>query len=156
MIEVNVYSDKWYNIISDPEKFIEDVLNICLEKLKIADYQPTISILMADDSVLHKLNLKYCGKDKPTNVLSFSYDKLSKGCCLGDIAISVDTIVAESDEYDIPVLSHTAHMILHGLLHILGYDHEQEDEEILMQNLEKEIMAELDARLYNSSSKEKS
>lgn len=146
MIEINVYNKRWYGIIDNPEKFIKNIINICLEKLNIAGYQPIISVLMADDSVLHKLNLEHRGQDKPTNVLSFSYEKLSKGCCLGDIAISIDRIIAESAEYETSILSHTAYMIIHGLLHLLGYDHEQEDEETKMQSLEDEIMTELDIK----------
>ncbi|WP_339045147.1 rRNA maturation RNase YbeY [Candidatus Mesenet endosymbiont of Agriotes lineatus] len=146
MIEISIHSDKWYNVIDDPEKFVKNIINVYLEKLKIANYQPIISILMADDSVLHKLNLEHRSQDKPTNVLSFSYEKLSPECFLGDIAISVDRIIAESVEYEASILSHTAYLILHGLLHLLGYDHEQEDEETKMQSLEEEIMAELNIK----------
>lgn len=146
MIEISIHSDRWYDVIDDPEKFVRNISNTCLEKLKIANYQPIISILMADDDVLHKLNLEHRDKDKPTNVLSFSYEKLSQGCFLGDIAISVNRVIVESAEYETSIPSHTAYLILHGLLHLLGYDHEQDDEETKMQNLEEEIMAYLDIK----------
>jgi probable rRNA maturation factor len=143
MLEVNVLDERWRSITDDPEGFILNIINTSLKELKIDHYKPNISIALADDDLLHQLNLKFREMDKPTNVLSFPCEQLSNECDLGDIAISIDTIKRESHEYCIPILAHIAHILVHGLLHLLGYDHQKKDEEIIMQNLEREILASL-------------
>ncbi|MDD9331635.1 MAG: rRNA maturation RNase YbeY [Wolbachia sp.] len=140
MIEVNIIDNKWYNIIGDPEDFVLNIINASLKELKIGHYKPSMSLALANDNLLHQLNLKFRKKDKPTNVLSFPCEQLSNECDLGDIAISIDTIERESLEYCIPILAHAAHTLVHGLLHLLGYDHEQEDEKIIMEDLENKIL----------------
>ncbi|WP_265026327.1 rRNA maturation RNase YbeY [Wolbachia endosymbiont (group A) of Bibio marci] len=144
MLEVNILDKKWCSIIENPKDFVLGVINTSLKELKIDHYKPNISIALADDDLLHQLNLKFREMDKPTNVLSFPYEQLSNECDLGDIAISIDTIKRESHEYCIPTLAHITHMLVHGLLHLLGYDHQKKDEEIIMKNLEREILASLD------------
>lgn len=143
MLEVNIIDEKWCNIIGDSEEFVLNVINASLRELKIDHYKPSISIALADDNLLNQLNLKFRGVDKPTNVLSFPCEQLSSDCDLGDIAISIDTIEKESREYCIPILAHVAHMLVHGLLHLLGYDHEEQDEEVIMKNVENKILASL-------------
>lgn len=141
MLEVNILDKRWCSM--DPESFVLDIINASLKELKIDHYKPSISIALADDDLLHQLNLKFRKMDKPTNVLSFPHEQLSNKCDLGDIAISIDTIERESNEYHIPILAHVAHMLVHGLLHLLGYDHQKEDEEIIMKNLESKVLASL-------------
>lgn len=143
MLEVSVIDEKWYNIIDNPEDFVSNIINASLKELKVDHYKPNISIALADDNLLHQLNLKFRKMDKPTNVLSFPCEKLSDKCDLGDIAISIDTIERESEEYSIPILAHIAHMLIHGLLHLFGYDHQEESEEIIMKNLENKILVSL-------------
>ncbi|MDN5247611.1 MAG: rRNA maturation RNase YbeY [Wolbachia endosymbiont of Tyrophagus putrescentiae] len=144
MLEVNILDDKWYSIIEDPEGFVLGVMSASLRELEIIHYDPNISIALADDHLLHQLNLKFRKIDKPTNVLSFPCEQISNKCDLGDIAISVNTIERESREYCIPILSHTAHMLVHGLLHLLDYDHQTQDEEVVMKKLENKILSALE------------
>lgn len=125
MLEVNILDEKWHSIIENPKNFVLGVINTSLKELKIDHYKPNISIALADDDLLHQLNLKFREVDKPTNVLSFPCEQLSNECDLGDIAISIGTIERESHEYCIPILAHIAHMLVHGLLHLLGYDHQK-------------------------------
>jgi probable rRNA maturation factor len=143
MLEVNIINNKWHNIIEDSESFMLNIITTSLKELKIDHYKPSISVALADDDFLRQLNLKFRKIDKPTNVLSFPCDQLSHGCDLGDIAISICTIERESYEHCIPILSHIAHMLVHGLLHLLGYDHEEPDQEIIMKNLENKILVSL-------------
>ncbi|QOD38489.1 rRNA maturation RNase YbeY [Candidatus Wolbachia massiliensis] len=143
MLEVNIFDKRWYSIIENPESFILNIINASLKELRIDHYEPSVSIALADDNLLHQLNLKFRKIDKPTNVLSFQCEQLSNECDLGDIAISIDTIKKESSEYLIPIPAHVAHMLVHGLLHLLGYDHQEEDEEIIMRNLESKILISL-------------
>lgn len=144
MLEVSILDKRWHSITKDPQSFVLNIINASLKELKIDHYKPNISIALADDNLLHQLNLKFREIDKPTNVLSFPCEQLSSECDLGDIAIAVDTIERESHEYCISILTHTAHMLVHGLLHLLGYDHQKEDEEIIMKSLESKILALLE------------
>lgn len=148
MLEVNIIDERWFDIIENPENFVSNVIYTSLRQLKIADYNPNISVALANDSVLHQLNLKFRKIDKSTNVLSFPYEQLSHKCDLGDIAISLEVIKRESQQYCIPILHHVSHMLIHGLLHLLEYDHKTKDEETIMQSLEREILISLDFNLY--------
>ncbi len=143
MLEVNILDERWHSITGDPESFVLDIINASLKELKIDHYKPSISIALADDDLLHRLNLRFRKMDKPTNVLSFQCEQLSNKCDLGDIAISIDTIQKESNEPHISILAHAAHMLVHGLLHLLDYDHQKEDEEIIMKDLERKILTSL-------------
>jgi len=90
-----------------------------------------VNILLTDDAEIQALNLKYRGIDKPTNVLSFD---------TGDIAISLDTVKAEApDMFD----EHLAHMVVHGVLHLLGFDHIIDGDAEIMESLEAEILKEM-------------
>jgi probable rRNA maturation factor len=91
------------------------------------------SLLFADDAEVHELNREWRGKDKPTNVLSFPMlereDLLSLPAegppeLLGDLALALETCAREASEKGISLEHHTAHLIIHGLLHLAGYDHE--------------------------------
>jgi len=107
-----------------------------------------IAILLTTDAKLQNLNLQFRGVDKPTNVLSFSalnVDRppLMEGrpLFLGDIAIAAETVMREAHEQNKTVSDHLSHMIIHGTLHLLGYDHEDESEAHKMEALERKILA---------------
>ena len=88
------------------------------------------------------LNHEYRGKDKPTNVLSFPFEA-PPGIeldLLGDLIICRQVVEKEAEEQSKPLLAHWAHMVVHGSLHLLGYDHIEDDEAEEMESLETEIM----------------
>ena len=143
MIEINVYYRKWYNIINKPKNFVKNIINISLIDLNIYEYKPIISVVLANNSLLQKLNYEYRKKDKPTNVLSFPYNKLNKNCYLGEIFISLDTLISESIDLNIPLEPHTSHMLIHGLLHILDYDHEEPLDQYIMESIEIKLLDKL-------------
>jgi len=99
-----------------------------------------VSITLTNDKEIHKLNKKYRGIDKPTNVLSF---ELGDDLLLGDIYISLDTVKREADAAGITVAEHTAHMVVHGMLHLRGYDHIVDKEAEIMESKEAAIMKKL-------------
>jgi probable rRNA maturation factor len=109
------------------------------------------SLLFADDAELHALNSEWRGKDKPTNVLSFPMlereELLSLGHegapeLLGDIALSLETCSREAEEKGVPLEHHAAHLVIHGLLHLAGHDHETSPEEAsAMEALEIKALA---------------
>jgi apolipoprotein N-acyltransferase len=99
-----------------------------------------VSITLVDDKQIQKINKQYRGMNKPTNVLSF---ELGDDVLLGDIFISLDTVKKEAESAGISVSEHTAHMIVHGMLHLQGFDHIKEDEAQIMENKEVQILKKL-------------
>ncbi len=99
--------------------------------------------MMAQDEMI-RLNHSYRNKKMPTNVLSFPADGHDESgrVLLGDIAICVDVVIDEAREQGKPLPAHLAHMLMHGLLHLAGYDHVEDDDAALMESLETEMMIE--------------
>ena len=110
---VNYNDKRWKKYKIDFEK----IANMVVGK-KYQDAE--VSITLTDDHEIHALNKMYRNMDKPTNVLSF---ELGDDILLGDIYISLDTVAREAADAGISVEEHTAHMIVHGMFHLLGYDH---------------------------------
>ncbi len=146
MIEVNIHTRGWYKLVGKPKTSAKRVIRFCLSELDITKYDPKVFVVLANDALLLELNSQYRGIHKATNVLSFSYEKLSPGCCLGEIYLSMERIAEESLEMDVAVRSHFFHMLIHGMLHILGYDHEEPEDAITMQALEVGLLAKLGIR----------
>lgn len=107
--------------------------------------QAEITVRIVDESESQTLNFTYRGKNKPTNVLSFPFEA-PPGVeldLLGDLVICRQVVEKEAKEQNKSILSHWAHMIIHGSLHLLGFDHEQEDEADEMEALEIACMEQL-------------
>ncbi|PMJ90460.1 rRNA maturation RNase YbeY [Vibrio sp. 10N.261.55.A7] len=105
-----------------------------------ANAEVTIRIVDIEES--HQLNLQYRGKDKPTNVLSFPFEA-PPGVeldLLGDLIICRQVVEQEAKEQEKPLMAHWAHMVVHGSLHLLGYDHIEDDEAEEMESLETEFL----------------
>jgi len=105
----------------------------------------SVVVRFVDDPESRALNLAYRGKDKPTNVLSFPFE-LPPGVDdphLGDLVICVPVVEREAENQGKPLEAHYAHMLVHGLLHLQGYDHQTEDEAMQMETLEIEILQRL-------------
>ena len=104
-----------------------------------------MTVRIVDEVESHDLNLNYRGKDRPTNVLSFPFecpDEVELPL-LGDLVICRQVVEREAQEQDKPVMAHWAHMVVHGSLHLLGYDHIEDDEAEEMESLETQIMTGL-------------
>lgn len=101
-----------------------------------------VTIRLVDKQESHALNLEYRGKDRPTNVLSFPFEAPPEieMNLLGDLIICRQVVEAEALEQQKPLNAHWAHMVVHGSLHLLGYDHIEDDEAEEMEALETEIM----------------
>ncbi|WP_372397838.1 rRNA maturation RNase YbeY [Azospirillum sp. HJ39] len=109
-----------------------------------------LSIVLADDELVHRLNREYRGKDKPTNVLSFALTEAEEPepedgmpVMLGDIILAYETIAREASEQRKNFKDHMTHLVMHGVLHLLGYDHETDDEAEEMEALETRLLATL-------------
>lgn len=124
--------------------FIE---NCCQVALITNDPPAEVSIAIVTLEKMHELNFTYRKKDKPTNVLSFEPnipDEIkAQHNILGDIVLCSEVIRAEANEHNKHIRSHWAHMLVHGMLHLQGYDHIQKDEAEAMESLEIELLAKL-------------
>ena len=101
-----------------------------------------MTVRIVDEAESHELNLTYRGKDRPTNVLSFPFecpDEVELPL-LGDLVICRQVVEREAEEQGKPLMAHWAHMVVHGSLHLLGYDHIEDDEAEEMESLETQIM----------------
>ena len=104
-----------------------------------------MTVRIVDEAESHALNLNYRGKDRPTNVLSFPFecpDEVELPL-LGDLVICRQVVEREAQEQVKPLMAHWAHMVVHGSLHLLGYDHIEDDEAEEMESLETQIMTGL-------------
>jgi phosphate starvation-inducible protein PhoH and related proteins len=101
----------------------------------------SFAVLFTTDAAVQELNLQWRGKDKPTNVLSFPAPETAG--TLGDIALAYETCAREAAEQGKSLKDHATHLLVHGLLHLLGYDHEADDDAAEMEGLEKDILAKL-------------
>ena len=109
----------------------------------LAEAELTVRIVDIEES--QQLNCDYRGKDKPTNVLSFPFEA-PPGIelpLLGDLVVCKQVVEQEAQEQGKPLMAHWAHMLVHGSLHLLGYDHIDDDEADEMEGLETQIMTEL-------------
>jgi probable rRNA maturation factor len=105
-----------------------------------------VSVLLADDAAVRTLNRDWRGKDQATNVLSFpagAPQAAGAPLLLGDVALAYETVAREAAAQGKSVADHTAHLLVHGVLHLLGHDHEADDEAERMEALERSILARL-------------
>jgi probable rRNA maturation factor len=118
-----------------------------------ASFAAEISVRFTDDAEVRQLNAAYRNKDKPTNVLSFPMvqadllDTLTNGddgeVLLGDIVLAAETVAAEAAAKAIAPQTHATHLIVHGTLHLLGYDHGTDDDAEHMEAIERDALAKL-------------
>jgi probable rRNA maturation factor len=101
--------------------------------------QVTIRLVEADEG--RTLNNEYRGKDYATNVLSFPYD--NEPLIVGDLVVCPEVVAREAGEQDKPLAAHYAHLVVHGMLHLQGWDHDNDDDAEAMENEEKRILAAL-------------
>ncbi len=109
-----------------------------------------LALVLADDAFVHELNRTYRHVDSPTNVLAFASrdgdpEWLPPGAAepLGDVVVALETTLREATDSNLPVADHLSHLTIHGILHLLGHDHDSDDRAAEMERLEIEILAGL-------------
>jgi probable rRNA maturation factor len=105
-----------------------------------------VSVALADDAMMRELNRQYRGKDMPTNVLAFPTDDAGapgRARLLGDIVLAFETVRGEAAERSRPLADHISHLVVHGMLHLLGRDHKTDTQAAAMEALETAILAGL-------------
>lgn len=98
-----------------------------------------VSLVLSDDGEIRQLNRRWRGKDAATNVLSFPTGETRM---LGDVVLAFETVVREAEEGNKLLVHHFRHLIVHGVLHLLGHDHEAESDAVRMENRERRILRE--------------
>lgn len=152
-IDISIEDEKWLSELEDYEPLINSICRNVLSHTKIIGKSDEIeiSVVLANDEFIKELNNDYRGKDKATNVLSFpseeltpfEYDELPDYLVLGDIILAIETIKKEAAEQEKSVHDHFCHLITHGLLHLLGFDHIEDDDAEEMESAETDILAKM-------------
>ena len=159
--KINVYlttEDKlWEKVLPDVSALVQKTADVATKRVWndvwFLDENKTFSVnlCLSNDAAVHKLNREFRGVDKPTNVLSFanyedeSFEDMleTEVVELGDVIVALETLEREAEEQGVSLKAHFMHLWLHGLLHILGYDHMDESDAEVMEGLEIEILAAL-------------
>lgn len=104
-----------------------------------------LTVRIVDEAEITALNSEYRGKPGATNVLSFPYESMPgvSTALLGDVVICAPVVAAEAVAQDKPLEAHWAHIVIHGVLHLIGHDHREEGEALAMEELERRLLADL-------------
>ncbi len=126
-------------------KLIEKAFQTAARLENLRD-EPEVSVSFVDDRAIRALNKQYRGLNEPTDVLSFPQDELPPGLpqILGDIVISLERADEQAGEYGHRLEREVVYLAVHGLLHLLGYDHETEEGQSIMRAKEEQVLAALD------------
>lgn len=152
VVDVIFDSPEWAKARLSARKTVPDLLAFAwnLVPKRPAKVWPEVTVTLTNDAAIRLLNRDHRGKNKPTNVLSFPlWDSMSALPCvgeavpIGDIVIAFETIKRESIEQGKPLKDHFSHMLIHGFLHLLGYDHIKNEEAEIMEALEIKILGKL-------------
>ena len=159
--KINVFltteDKRWEKVLPDVSALVQQTADVATKRVWndvwFLDENKTFSVnlCLSNDEAVHKLNREFRGVDKPTNVLSFanyeddSFEDMLEADAveLGDVIVALETLEREAEEQVVSLKAHFMHLWLHGLLHILGYDHMEESDAEVMEGLEIEILAAL-------------
>lgn len=130
---VDIHDKRWKKYKIDIEKIV-----CAIGGAKYSESE--VSIILTNDAEIHALNRDWRGIDKPTNVLSF---ELGDDVLLGDIYISIDTVEKEANAQQKTLINHATHMVVHGVLHLMGYDHIDDKQAKIMEGKEVKILEKL-------------
>jgi probable rRNA maturation factor len=158
-ISISLEAGDWEVVVADVEQRIETAARAAFdaaERPSVLDGAPAeMSLVLADDALVRTLNRDYRDKDKPTNVLSFALlddlddtdDDLARDegmpILIGDVILAFETVQREAREQGKSVGDHLTHLVIHGVLHLLGYDHLSDPDADRMERLETSILARM-------------
>jgi probable rRNA maturation factor len=140
--DIEVEEDRWLESFPDVQAVVQIGIMAAIKADEVTE-QADIVVLLCDDAEMKSLNKEYRQKNAPTNVLSFPAPKMKGMAHLGDIALGLETCVREADEQQKTLKNHVLHLSIHGALHLLGYDHTNDEEAEEMENLERDILKSL-------------
>lgn len=168
-LEVTLEGGDWSGLGDEPDHFASQTISAALAHLRQSIREPSgqtwpgpfaLALTLVDDGAMRAINRDHRGQDKPTNVLSFpawegaDLDALAAGrlppglppshpAPLGDILMAAETVAREAADQGKSFADHACHLLVHGFLHLLGYDHIQDDEAEIMEALETQILESL-------------
>ncbi len=154
-VTVTIGAAAWRAALDDPSSLCRRAVRTTIARVAPVDWIAAgeIGVLLADDATVRTLNAAYRGQDRPTNVLSFpTFDPLpthppasapSGSALLGDIVLAADTVQAEAAVAGKPLADHLYHLLVHGTLHLLGFDHQDDAAAVVMESHERAILADL-------------
>jgi probable rRNA maturation factor len=154
-IAVTVGTHGWRTALPDPEALCREAVTAVLVEVVPGRWlaEAEVSLLLSDDATVRRLNADYRGRDRPTNVLSFPALELVPGVWpregpavppfLGDMVLAEETVRREAESEGRPLSAHLTHLVVHGTLHLLGYDHKAEADALVMEELERQILTRL-------------
>ncbi len=143
---------KWNSVKFAKKVFCRDILKMFIECNEFLQYADSIevSLLLTDDNEMQALNKRFLNTDKPTNVLAFpekdlNYKNISHqdfigNVILGDIAFGLETIEREATHYKITIQNHFTHLLIHAILHLVGFDHETQEDYAIMKKSEIKLL----------------
>ena len=143
MIEVEVEESAWASALPQAEAIVERAAEATLDAIAPNETEaPVVAVLLADDETVADLNQRFRGKAGPTNVLSFPAAPTPEGQ-IGDIVLAYGVCAREASDQGKTLEQHLIHLTAHGVLHLLGYDHETDGEAEAMEALERSILETL-------------
>lgn len=150
-LDILVDAPAWTTDIDDVEALCRRAVGAALAEAPADRRGRAISVLFTDDAAMRRLNRTYRGQDRATNVLSFpahagdgeAPDPAGEPPWLGDIAVGLEAAKREAEDEGKPLADHVCHLIVHGMLHLLGYDHEDDADARIMERLEAQVLAGL-------------
>lgn len=152
-IDISVQDQRWCVAIPEIETLTCAAITRILEQSEYSDKSPEVSIVLADNIFIQNLNKAYRYKDTPTNVLSFPQTEVNDTKAqpqpfinLGDIIIAYETIIKEAQDQNKTLTDHYTHMLIHGCLHLMHYDHQTDEQADIMETLEINILNTLDIK----------
>jgi probable rRNA maturation factor len=137
-VDVLVQSPRWKKR-RGAQRAVRKAINAAADE--ISSPAGEVAVVLTDDAAIRKLNKQWRGIDKPTNVLSFPAAK--SGVMLGDIVIAYETLARESRDESKEFTHHLSHLAVHGFLHLMGYDHQNDSNAEAMEELESAILTRL-------------
>ena len=140
MIDVEVEDPAWSGALPEAEALVLTVAEATLASEGAVG--ESVTLLLTDDETVRGLNLRFRAQDKPTNVLSFPAPQNPERF-LGDIALAYGVCAREAEQQAKPLAHHLQHLVAHGVLHLLGYDHETDAQADEMEGLERAVLAGL-------------
>ena len=150
-LEFNIDGDAWYETAPWYREITLRIFEQTLLEIGLTPRDKEVSVLLSSDEKVAALNAEFRGKPTPTNVLSWP----SEACApqdaphfpedgfLGDLAFARETIENEAEKQHLDAEAHFAHLFCHGLLHLLGYDHQTQDDAEVMEGIERRALARL-------------
>ena len=140
MIDIEIEAEAWTDAQPDAEALVRRAAEAVLAYEHLSERG--LVVLLTDDLAVQALNDRFRSKDQPTNVLSFPAPPNPEQH-LGDVALAYGTCAREAAEQGKPLAAHLQHLVAHGVLHLLGYDHMEDAEAVEMEGLERDILAGL-------------